>query len=246
MEQNNFNQQPWNQFTPPPKKTPQKNNRWIIWVSISLVVIGLVSWLGYKVYKAGQHFGDTIGNVAANGIGMADSLSEITKDSTYYSLYAQLGDDSLSKIYKAGLDDLKSSTDSIFAIMRSYHDGFRDTLGDASGFQMMDKRVSENYFIKTGRAKKLKNAFVVYRYKLIHDLPENEQDSSLYNFLLIDEISNAMPGFMKNLTGWENIYFNQPPMNVKLNFTNLKMQLNTFQNAILQRWKYIIESMPKS
>src|ERR1051325_6883713 len=127
-QNNNFNQQPWNQFNPPPKNNPtKKNNRWIIWVSISLVVIGLVSWLGYKVYKAGQRFGATVRSVASTGMGMADSLSEMMKDSTYYSLCAELGTDSLSKIYKAGLDDLKSSSDSILAILKMYHDGFRDT-----------------------------------------------------------------------------------------------------------------------
>jgi hypothetical protein len=240
---NNFNQQPWSQFIDPKKTPKKKNNRWIIWVGISLLAfIGIASVAGYYAMKAGRKMGE----FANKGMNAIDSLSKETNDSLYYSIYNQLGQDSISKEYKVGMDEFKSSTDSIYLILNGYHDGFRDTLIGTGGLVMMDKRWSENYFIKTGRALKLKNSFTVYRNNLIHSLPPTEQDSSLYSYLVIDEMQKSMPGFMKNVMSWENIYFNQPPMNVKVNFSTLRIQLKSFQEAILNRWQHAIDGIPKS
>ncbi len=238
---NNFSpQQNWNQ---PPMTPPEKpSSPWVKWIIIAVLVGGLITALILFVASIGKKFGKTIGDVSKNTIGMVDSLQALSANEEYDSLYALIDRDSSAAGMKIFIDDLRYGTDSIIEMFNENQQGFNDTLGDAGGLAMLDRNWGLNYFIKTGRAHRMKRALLIYRENTIHFLPANEQDSSLRSYLLIDEMAKSMPGFLKNFSSWENIYFNQPAMNVNLNFKTIKMQVRNFEKEILERYKRIIRN----
>lgn len=243
-ETTNFNpQQNWMQQPEPPQKSP---NAWVKWVVIAVIIIGLIAALIFFVANLGKKFGKTIGDVSKTTITMADSLQAISVNEDYDSVYAIMARDSSSMEMKWFIDDLRNSTDSIIQLFNENQKGFKDTIGDAGGLSQFDKSWGHNYFIKTGRALKLKHILIAYRENEIHFLPTKEQDDYLRNVLQIDEGEKLMPGFLKNLGKWENINFDQAPMTVNLNFTKIKMQIRAFEKEMLDKYKNIITNAQES
>ncbi|MCX6311573.1 MAG: hypothetical protein NT084_08030 [Bacteroidetes bacterium] len=242
---NNFPpQQNWNQAPQQPEKP--SSSSWAKWLIIAIVVGGLITALIFFVASLGKKFGKTISDVSKNNLGMVDSLQAISINEEYDSLYAQISRDSSSSEMKWAVDDLRNSTDSILQLLSKYQDGFNDTIKDAGTLSQFDRAWAHNYFIKTGRAVKLKHILLSYRENIIHFLPPTEQDSSLRSYLLLDELSKTMPRFLKNLGSWENIYFNQPAMNVNINFKTIRKQVRDFEKEIIERYKNIIRNSQDS
>lgn len=235
---NNFPQQPnWNQPPPAPEKRPTPWGRWII---LALVIGIFVTGLIVLVANAGRKFGETIGDVSKNSMGLTDSLQAISINENYDSVYALIERDSTFSDLKGSIDILRNSTDSIIQLMNNLQRGFNDTIKDASALSRFDRAWAHSYFIKTHRALKLKQVLYAYRESEIEMLPSEKRDSSLRSYLLLDELSKTMPSFLKKLGSWENIYFNQPAMNVNINFKAIKSQVRDFEREILSRYKNTI------
>jgi len=227
---------------PPEPKKPSRS--WIIWVIVIAAVISLVGLVGYKVWKAGSRKGHFINKEASSAMNKLDSTATNTHEEKFQELYGMLGTDSASNAIRAKLDALHASTDSLVTLLGAYHDGFQDTMRGAGGLSQFDKSWAHNYFIVTGRATKLKNKLLYYRASSIHNLPADQQDSSLAYIIIIDDLQKSMPGFMKKFTRWEYMYFDQPAMNVNMNLTLIRTEIRSFEGEILQRWENAIKSLP--
>ncbi|HET6990152.1 MAG TPA: hypothetical protein VFJ43_02465, partial [Bacteroidia bacterium] len=231
-------QQNWNQPPMPPQKS---NTGWVKWVIIGVAAVGLIAWLIVSVASMGKKFGQVINDVSQNKFSKADSLQLSALNTEFDSVYSRIEKDSSSREMKFLIDDLKSSSDSVTEILNKNQDGFNDTIGDANAVSRLTQFWSQHYFLKTGRATKLKNMLLSYRENKIHLLPPYAQDSVLLrNYLMIDDVDKILPAYMRKFTGWENINFNQPVMNVNLNFRLIRNQVRNFEMEILIRFDSII------
>lgn len=233
-----YNQQINPQFNPPQEPKPGRG-KWFIIGGAVLLFIGILVFFAIKI---GKGFGDKVGKLATDAVTMQDSLSKNTNQSKYDQIYASLGNDPVSKVYRAKIDSLKARTERINTRFDNFKTGFRDTLHTTKAI-MFDKRISHAFFIKTGRAAGMRVQMLDYRTRSLNEI-EDQASANIYkNMLMIDEMKNTMPVFKKFLA-WENIYFDQPCQTVLTNITTLKTQVNAFELALLEYYEVQINADP--
>lgn len=242
----NFNQnwnnpqQNWNQPpapTPPPRKSGNKTT--IIIIAIAVCVVG---GLFYLAYFLGKKFSETIGKVSESTIQRVDSLREYSNTQTYTALFNEINmnqefSDSMRLALTRNIRLLGTLTDDANTLLNKYDDGFDDTLKDQNAFSLLNKKWGNAYFLKTGRATNLKNALLNLREKAFLDLPSEVRDSSILAIIVVYNNEAVIPDYLKNLASWEGLYFNQPSLVIRGNFTTLRRQTRSYEDAVLEGYR---------
>jgi flagellar basal body-associated protein FliL len=239
-------QQQWNRPTPPPQK--KGYGKWIILGAAILIVLsGIVfvaAWLGRKV-------GTTMGTVVSTTSQMVKDLDSSFVDMLDQSLdpansqacLELIGtinaDSTLSDSKKVtmtnNLNQLRISSDEMVEFIKTYRDGFRDTLRTIPQ-PKSNINNSYAYFIQTGRASQLKNRLLEYRNQAFSNLPVAQQDSLVLDKLgVYDEKDMALHPWQTQ--SWETNYFNKTPADVIITCDNIKRQVSDFERAILEQYK---------
>lgn len=235
MEQQNPYINPQFRQPPPPQKSGAA--KWFIIGGVIAVVIGGLIFLAVNL---GKRFGNKVGKLASAGMQIADSADARGNEAKYEELMSLLGDDSASMIYRLELDSLRARSQHIIDRFNLYRDGFRDTVALVDPMPF-DQKISNRYFISTGRARGLKNEILQYRENTLATLNDTAYARSYRYMLMLDEMKSTVPVLGKML-GWENLYFNQPHQNVRLNISQLKRQVRSFEEAILSVYESEIYS----
>jgi hypothetical protein len=244
MDNQNFYppQQNWNQPTPPQKS----KNGWVKWVIIGVLVIGFFTAVFIFISNLGKKFGHAIDEISHNALTKSDSTQLASINTDFDSIYTMLGTDSSDAGLKMEIHSFQNNSDSIVSMLNTFQNNFNDSIRGAGALERLTQVLSFNYFIKTGRATKMKNIILAYRETSFHNLPPSEQDSSILSDILIDVFHNSSSGFLKKFTQWENMNFNQPVMNVNLNFQMIRSQIRSFEKDILGHYMKIVTTSQAS
>lgn len=225
----------------PPEEPKRGRGKWFIIGGVIALFLGMLIFFAVRI---GKGIGKNFGEFANNALTKADSLSEQSNNEQYDRIYASLGTDSASQVYRSKIDSLKARTERIISGFNSLRSGFRDTLNltKASAF---DKRPSHIYFIKSGKALRMKYNLQQYRSSSIAEMNDPVNAETYKTMLMIDEIQKAMPGMLKKLLSWENMYFDQPPQTVLTNILTLKTQVRSFESALLAYYEVQVNMLPE-
>ena len=238
MDPNNFHINP--QFNQQPEKPKSGKAKWFIIGGAVLLFVGGIVFFAIKI---GKNMGEKFGNLASTEMYKQDSINVQNNNESYHRLDSMIAEKSSAAVYKAKIDSLKEKTNRIISTFDEYKKGFRDTL-TATKAMAFDTRVSNQYFIKTGRAHELKINLTKYRNNSVADMEDQANAETYKMMLMIDEMSKSMPGMLKKLMDWENLYFNQPPQTVMTNTTLLKTEVRSFEAALLAFYEAQIKMLP--
>jgi hypothetical protein len=143
--------------------------------------------------------------------------------------------DSMKVAMTNNLNLLRINSDRMVELIKTYRDGFRDTLRIIPN-PMMDINNSYTYFIQAGRASQLKDSLLEFRNQTFRNLPAAQQDS-----LLLDKLGVYDKEDMANnpwqTESWETNYFNKTPTSVLITCNNMKRQVSDFEGAILEQYR---------
>ncbi len=230
--------QNWNQPSLPPKKSRGK----IKWILIITLGCALLAYVFYQASVFGKKIGKEISKETGATNNVTDSLAIIEREGNYAATLSQIDStkimsDSLRADFTSKVNELKSSSSEILAILNQYADGFNDTLKNESILSQLNQQWALHYFIKSGRATKLKNLLLDFQNKSVANLPSEEQEESLLHILAVYNTSKSSNKFISEFASWENVKFGQPAMNVRLNISGIRSNIIRFENAVLEHYK---------
>lgn len=238
MDPNNFHINP--QFNQQPEKPKSGKAKWFIIGGVVVLFVGTIVFFAIRI---GKNLGEKFGNLANTEMVKQDSISVQNNNDSYHRLDSMIAANPAGLTYRAEIDSLKNRTDRIIATFDEYKNGFRDTL-TATKAMAFDTRVSNLYFIKSGRAHTLKINLTKYRNHSVSDMADPSNAETYKTMLMIDEMSKSAPGMLKKFLDWENLYFNQPPQTVMTNTTMLKTQVRSFESALLAFYEAQLKMLP--
>ncbi len=232
-------QQNWNQ---PPTPQPRKNGNKTT-IIIVVIVACVVGGCFYLAAFLGKKFSETLGKAGEMNMQRVDSLREYSTAQTYTELFNEINtnqelSDSVKLDLTRNISYLQTLTDDVNALVNKYDDGFGDTLKGQNTFSLIDKKWGNAYFLKTGRAAKLKSSLQNLSESAFIDLPSEVRDSSILPIIVVYDNDDAnLPEYLKNLTSWEGLYFNQPTLVIRGNFNTFRKQIRSYEDAVLERYK---------
>ncbi len=217
----------------PPQRSPQ---RWIIWGVVIVVAAGLLTLLIVRISKLGQDIGEKMAKGGSQALHVLDSVMSVQQDTARYNkLYAQLGDDTAMADTKKRLEHFQQLSDELYDELADLRRRFADTVESTKANKLLDKRISNRFFIRSGRAEKLKRQIISYRRQAIHELPPEADTTGLSMFTMLEEPKN-MPSLLRKLARWETMNFDQPPHTVFMNIDRIRWEITLFENSVLNSY----------
>ena len=232
----NFYQQPDQDPSP---REPKSNAKWFVIGALILVVLGC---LIYGAMQLGKRFGNGISNLTKGPIHYADSVSEQVESDEYASLLADINsnpriNDSTRTAMAENLTRVHERAIAARELIRKYGNGFLDTMEGQSGLSRLNKSWAHNYFIRTGRATEIKNVLLVLRDESFRELPYSQKDSTLLKKIPVYESGKDAPEYLRNLTSWEAIHYDQPAVTVGMNIKTQLLEVRNYENKFLHIYR---------
>lgn len=230
-------QQQWNQ-PPAPAPQPKKSMKWPIIITIIVVVVvgGLISLAIFL----GRSMGEVMQRTSRMSIQRQKSLEKPASTQDYYNVIDEINSDSLladsMKVkLTQNLNELRKNVNEINELVELYEDGYNDTLPSTRRHDS-EKKFSHAYFIQSGRAANLKQALTDLQEETLKNLPDTAQASRFINILGVYDNDTA-PDYLQQSTSWESTRFDQPAITVRLNLQMIKMEIESFEEAVLKYYR---------
>ncbi|HTF06536.1 MAG TPA: hypothetical protein VK826_21035 [Bacteroidia bacterium] len=232
-------------FITPPERPRRKIRPWMWIVGGVLIFLGLLVALAINV---GQKFGEQMHQGMDKIHQQEDSIQKVRdaeKMTLYDSVLTTTNPDSAYVTIQECVKRLRENSDLIREIFQSARDSFAASLPDTSGLTMLNTNLSREYFITSGRAKRLRVALEMYEQNALNDRPTEIAADSLTVFAIDKVLSKTAPSVFKKMFNWENMNFNQPPTHVFMSIKLIKTQIDSFELALLEAYTSIpVSSMP--
>lgn len=227
-------------YIQPPQPPRSKIRPWMWIVGSVLVFVGVLIWLAISI---GQNLGAKMQEGLDHVKHSADSISNVNdslRNVTYETMLGiETGDSSYLAIQER-VRRLQSNSNSIRELFLATKDSFARSLPDSSTLTMLNKKYGQSYFIASGRAAKLKSALEEYEAFCKRDLPNEVTVSNTTSvFSVNDLLQKTAPKPFKKFLSWENMYFDQPPTSVFMNFRLILQQVDQFEETLLDEYNLL-------
>lgn len=220
----------------PPQPPQRSSRRRIIWGIVILAVAGLLIFLIGRIVKLGENMGEKMAKGSKEAFRVMDSLMSVQQDTAKYNrLYAQLDEDTATADARKKLEHFQQLSDGLYQELADLTRRYKDTIESAKVNRLFDKRVSNYFFIRSGRATQLKQHLIDYRRQAILGLPPGADTTQLMVFVMIEE-SKDMPAMLRKLMKWETINFDQPPQTVFANLDRIRWEVTMFESSVLESY----------
>ena len=212
-----------------------------MWIVGSVVLfVGVFVWLAISI---GQNFGAKMQEGLDHAKHCADSTTKSNdslRQEKYTALLAVDSKDSSYITIQERVRRLQSNSQIVREMLMATRDSFAHSLPDSSTLTMVNKMYGHNYFIKSGRAALLKQLLEEYEDLCKRDLPvEISQDNITSVFAINDLLQKTAPKPFKKFLSWENMYFDQPPTSVFMNFRLILQQVDQFEETLLDEYNLL-------
>ena len=226
-------------FITPPQPPRRKIRPWMWIVGGVLIFLGLLVALAINV---GQKFGEQM-HQGMDKIRQQEDSTQKVRDAEkmvlYDSVLTAANPDSAYVTIQERVKRLRENSDLIREIFQAARDSFAASLPDTVGLTMLNTNLSREYFITTGRAKRLRSALEMYEQNALNDRPAEIAADSLSVFAIDQIMQKNAPPVFKKLLEWENMNFNQPPTSVFMRIKLIKQEIDSFETALLEAYTSI-------
>ena len=236
----NYDQNFYQQQNPSPApRKPKSNTKWFVLAGIVLAFIGL---LAYGAVQLGKKVGNEINHFTTNTVSYADSMNETANSEAYASLLNEINSDtrimdSIKNALAQKVTALHERASFSRGLIRKYGNGFQDTMQGQGGLSQFNKIWAHDYFIRTGRATEIKNSLLALRDSTFMELPYSQKDSTLLHKISVYDLNAGTPDYLRTLTSWEAIHYDQPAMTVSINIKTELIQVSNYESALLDIYR---------
>lgn len=220
----------------PAPREPKSNVKWFI---IGGIVLVFISLLAYGAVQLGKKFGKTVGEMQKTMMPAMEPFIRDDRSKEYTGLTdslkaSQAVPDSIKHILLCNLDTLQQQALQSKKLARSYEEGYNDTLRTSGSIVLFDKKIAPAYFIKTGRAEKLKNVLWNCREKTYAALPDDEKDVMAYNMITVYKTGTKQ--------SWEKARFGHAANLAQMNITVCRIEVVNYESKVLAIYRKYIHS----